>query len=174
MKIEMNKNIIFLAIALILLGIGVYAYGTSNPSNLGHSAGELDLSSGVNGNAIFNDDVGIGTASPAEKLDVNGNVIANAFFYRSDERLKENIIPINNALDKVESLQGVSFNWKANGDKSIGLIAQDVEKTLPEIVLTDANSYKSVQYGALVAVLVEAIKEQQQEIDELKKQIANQ
>ena len=57
----------------IAIGIGVYAYGGSQPNVVGHSAGELDLSEGVNGNAIFNDNVGIGTTNPHGKLDVAGN-----------------------------------------------------------------------------------------------------
>ena len=61
-------------VVLILAGAIVYAFGTSTPSTFGHSAGELDLSSGVSGNAIFNDNVGIGTSTPQVKLDVNGEV----------------------------------------------------------------------------------------------------
>ena len=64
-------------IILLIIGVTVYAFGTSTPSTFGHSAGELDLSAGVSGNAIFNDNVGIGTASPTEKLDVAGNIKAS-------------------------------------------------------------------------------------------------
>jgi len=95
------------------------------------------------------------------------------FYYSSDERLKENIIQINNAVEIIENLEGVSFNWKEGGEKSIGLIAQNVEKVLPELVLTDNDGYKSIQYANLVAVLIEAVKEQQKEIDELKNQLNN-
>jgi len=135
---------------------------------LGHSVGELDLSPII----ISGENVGIGM-SPSEKLQVNGNVLATAFYYSSDERLKENIIQINNAVEIIENLEGVSFNWKEGGEKSIGLIAQNVEKVLPELVLTDNDGYKSIQYANLVAVLIEAVKEQQKEIDELKNQLNN-
>ena len=60
-------------IALLIIGVGVFAFGTSTPATFGHSAGELDLSGGVNGNAVFNGNVGIGTTAPSEKLDVKGS-----------------------------------------------------------------------------------------------------
>jgi len=101
----------------------------------------------------------------------NGNVFANGFYYSSDERLKENIVQIDNAISIVESLEGVSFNWKKDGGKSMGLIAQDVEKILPELVSTDNQGYKSIQYANLVAVLIEAVKEQQKQIDELQEKL---
>ena len=59
---------------LLLIGVSVFAFGTTNPSTLGHSAGELDLSSGVSGNAVFNGNVGIGISNPQEKLEVSNNV----------------------------------------------------------------------------------------------------
>ena len=83
----------------------------------------------------------------------------------SDERLKTDIETIDNALDKVMNMRGVSYTKQA--EKGIGVIAQEVEKVLPEVV-TDGE-YKSVAYGNIVGVLIEAIKEQQKQIDELKK-----
>jgi hypothetical protein len=83
----------------------------------------------------------------------------------SDERLKSDIKTIDNALDKVMNMRGVSYTKQA--EKGIGVIAQEVEKVLPEVV-TDGE-YKSVAYGNIVGVLIEAIKEQQKQIDELKK-----
>ena len=81
--------------------------------------------------------------------------------------MKNNIRPIQNALEKIGNLNGVSFEWKKDGKKSIGLIAQDVEKVLPELVSTDSNTgLKSLSYGNLVAVLIEATKEQQKQIKE--------
>jgi len=135
--------------------------------------GDLHLGGGGNNlvMTIDSSNVGIGTSSPSEKLQVNGNVLANGFYYSSDERLKENIVQIDNAISIVESLEGVSFNWKENGEESIGLIANDVEKILPEIVSTDNQGYKSIQYANLVAVLIEAVKEQQKQIDELQEKL---
>jgi hypothetical protein len=83
----------------------------------------------------------------------------------SDERLKSDIETINNALDKVMNMRGVSYTKQA--EKGIGVIAQEIEKVLPEVVKD--GEYKSVAYGNIVGVLIEAIKEQQKQIDELKK-----
>ena len=85
----------------------------------------------------------------------------------SDARLKTNIKGIEDALKKVMLLKGVSFDWADSGDKTIGLIAQDVEQVLPDVV-SQGEVYKSVAYGNIVAVLIEAIKEQQKQIDLLK------
>jgi len=86
----------------------------------------------------------------------------------SDISLKENIATLDNALMKMGQLRGVSFNWKDKSlgeGRQIGLIAQEVEKTFPEVVTADGNGLKSVQYQRLVAPLIEAIKEQQAQID---------
>jgi hypothetical protein len=86
----------------------------------------------------------------------------------SDERIKDNVETIDNALDKVNQLRGVSFNRKSDGKQSIGVIAQEIEKVLPEVVTEDDKGIKGVSYGNIVGVLIEAIKEQQKQIDELK------
>jgi hypothetical protein len=99
-----------------------------------------------------------------------GTLTATTFSASSDERLKTDIDTISNALDIVQSLRGVTFNWidKSLGDKrNIGLIAQEVEKIIPEVVTSE--KYKSVNYGSIVGILVEAIKELKAEIDDLKK-----
>ncbi len=116
--------------------------------------------------------VGIGKTNPSSsyKLDVNGSVRATAFYYTSDIALKENIRPLENSLAKILQLQGVSFNWKESGEPFIGLIAQEVEKIFPEVV-SGEEGQKTIDYGKLVPVLIEAIKEQQREIDKLKAEI---
>jgi hypothetical protein len=89
----------------------------------------------------------------------------------SDERLKENIITVENALQKVQQMRGVYYNKKTEPDiKKLGLIAQEVEKVIPEVVLTDEtpDKMKSVGYGALVGLLIEAIKELKDELDQIK------
>ena len=93
----------------------------------------------------------------------SGTVYANSFQYTSDRRLKENILPIENALEKILDLNGVTFNFKNDENKKshLGLIAQDVEKSFPQAVNTGTNGIKSVDYPALIGPLVEAIKDQQ-------------
>ncbi len=117
--------------------------------------------------------VGIGIASPEEKLEVNGNILATSILYSSDRRLKKNIKPVA-GLEHVLKLQGVSFDWKENGNSSIGLIAQDVEKVLPALFSTNSTTgLKSVQYSNLVAVLIEAVKKLKSENDQIKKAVIN-
>jgi hypothetical protein len=124
------------------------------------------------GNSIIydNGNIGIGTTSPSYKLDVSGDVRASAFYYSSDINLKTNIKPLENSLAKILQLQGFSFNWKENQEPSIGLLAQEVEKVFPELV-SGKDGSKTVDYGKLVPVLIEAIKEQQREIEKLKLEI---
>jgi hypothetical protein len=99
-------------------------------------------------------------------------------YYSSDKRLKDNIKNIENGIDKIKKLNGVSFNWNDKqdiyeiGKKDYGVIAQDVENILPELVETRGNGYKAVKYEKLISLLIEGIKEQQVQIDELKKQVA--
>jgi len=129
--------------------------------------------------AILGGKVGIGTTSPNFKLDVRGTIGNNATTYHSDIRWKKNIKTISTALDKVLKLRGVEFEWNKEkfkdmgftGGRKIGLIAQEVEPVLPETVDTADDGYKSVRYANIVAVLIEAIKEQQEMIENLKLKI---
>jgi hypothetical protein len=77
---------------------------------------------------------------------------------------------VPNALDTIKQLEGVSFNWKQNGNKSYGVIAQDIEQVLPDVVQTNDEGLKTVDYQALSAFLIESIKQLSSEIEELKKQ----
>lgn len=120
---------------------------------------------------IPNRRVGIGgQISPTVVLDVSGDIKAsgNITAY-SDERFKTNIHPIVNALEKVAEMRGISYTTKGGGHNRIGVIAQEIEKIIPEVVLTDdtENHYKSVDYGNIVAVLIEAIKELKAKVDAL-------
>ena len=111
----------------------------------------------------------------------NGEIIANsnitAYGSASDIRLKENIETIKDPIDKVQKLRGVTFDYKKDGSRSTGLIAQELEKVLPEVVYetvdadNDDNKYKAVRYGNIVGLLVEAIKEQQETIEKLTSRI---
>ena len=97
----------------------------------------------------------------------NGNVVTT-----SDERLKTNIKTIDNALEKTCLLRGVSFTYIQENKNSIGLIAQEVENIIPEVV-HEYDGIKSLAYSNLVGLLVEAMKEQQVQINELKNILKN-
>lgn len=86
----------------------------------------------------------------------------------SDIRTKENIETITNGLDIIDSLRGVYYNKIGEDDRNVGVIAQEVEEVLPEVVKTDADGMKSVDYGKMVGVLIEAIKDLKTELDQLK------
>jgi hypothetical protein len=105
-------------------------------------------------------------------LDVTGTIRSTAdVIAYSDRRVKENIKTIDNALDKVTKLRGVSYNRKDIEDKStkIGVIAQEVKDILPEVVDQDRDDKYSVAYGNMAGLFIEAIKELKAEIEELKK-----
>ena len=122
----------------------------------------------VSGAAAIGGDLGAGG-----DVTGGGDVTATAFYYTSDRRLKENVLPIASPLEKVLLIDGVSFTWKKDGVKSLGFVAQDVEEVFPELVKTSAGEegYKSVQYANIVPVLVEAIKEQQKQIAEIQEEV---
>ena len=112
--------------------------------------------------------------SDAGAIICNGNI--TAFGNTSDIKLKENIEVISDALDKVKQLKGITFNYKKDGKRSTGLIAQDLEKVLPEAIYetidADINGdpedkHLAIRYGNTVGLLVEAIKEQQEQIETL-------
>ena len=118
--------------------------------------------------------VGIGEVDPGYKLDVAGTIRATGDVIAfSDERVKENIKTISNSLEKVSKLRGVEFNKIGEDIKSIGVIAQEIEKVIPEVVREDDKGMKSVAYGNITGILIEAIKELKQEIEELKKKPCN-
>jgi len=131
------------------------------------------------GNTIYgdlgNDKIAIGTETLNRKFYVNGDAGGTTPWYNdSDTRLKTNVQTISNALEKVEKMRGVSFTWidTENHPKGqhIGFIAQELKEVLPEVV-DKKGEYYSVQESSITAVLVEAIKEQQKQIEDLKAQI---
>jgi hypothetical protein len=133
-------------------------------------------------NSQFNS-IGVGTAASgtAGEIRANNNITA---YYTSDAIFKENVKPIENALEKIMLVDGVEFDWTqefmdARGGEDgyfirrhdVGVIAQNIEKVLPEVVATKDDGTKAVKYDRIVALLIEAIKEQQKQIDELKLKI---
>lgn len=108
-------------------------------------------------------------------LDGIGNTtIAGTLSQNSDERLKKNISPIRNILGKIMNISCYSYQWKdpvRDNREQIGFIAQELEKEFPQVVYTDEKGVKSVAYSNMVPVLVQAMKEQQSEIDNLKERL---
>jgi hypothetical protein len=145
--------------------------------------------------------LGIDTVSPTNTFDVNGSlrvrnlasagvtpvaVDANGVLILavpSDARLKKDVVPLSESLDVLAALaglRGVTYSWDTAKERAagfgdrreIGLLAQDVEKVLPQVVTTAADGFKSVDYARLTALLVEVAKAQQQEIESLKSELA--
>jgi hypothetical protein len=123
--------------------------------------------------------VGVGGASDATyELKVTGDIGATGdvvAYVSSDERLKDEITPIENSLQKINSIGGYSFVWNEKQNiykgKDYGVIAQEIEEILPELVETRENGYKAVKYDRIVSLLIEGVKELSKEVSELKKQI---
>jgi hypothetical protein len=140
--------------------------------------GPLSSQSGRPGSIILAPNggkVGIGETSPANTLEVKvgGTTLADAWSIRSSRRFKTNIQPLEGALQKVEQLQGVSYQRKADGKHEIGVVAEDVAQIVPEVVSRDPNTHEvqGVDYSRLAALLIEAVKSQQAEIRQLKVRI---
>ena len=122
----------------------------------------------VNNTAFYLDASSTGTS-----LNVAGDVVG---YSSSDIRYKDNVKPIENALDKIDKIKGYTFEWnelshKQTGKKDIGVIAQEVEEILPEIIDTRSDGYKAVDYPKLTALLIQSVKEQQIIINDLKSRI---
>lgn len=105
-------------------------------------------------------------------LVVSGDVTATNFRSTSDINLKKNIKPLDNSLDKIKGLNGVSFDWTTDDSSSIGFVAQEVEKIFP-ILVEEVEGIKTVNYIPLVAVLVESIKELSKEVEDLRNKLEN-
>ena len=124
-------------------------------------------------------EVGIGKDNPSVKLDVNGAVNCTGGTCSSDVRWKKNILPLENVLSNIQQLRGVSYDWKKldfpekdfGKEKQIGLIAQEVEAIYPELIRTDEEGYKSMDYMSFTAVLLEATKALTTENEDASKKI---
>ena len=120
-----------------------------------------------------NGEVGIGTANPTYRLHVSGRLKTTGINETSDLRLKKDVNQIDGALENVLQMRGVTYNWRTeefpemglNDDVQHGLIAQELEEIIPDLVLTDQEGYKSIEYTHLVPVLIEALKEQNRIIE---------
>ena len=178
-------------------GNGVVSAYDINATHSVYAAADIWATSGIvySGNAYITNAITANTVVASTSLHSNGNVSASGNLYYngsvlccSDLRFKKDIKPINCALDNVMKIQGVTYNWKKDkfpdkkfsSDLQYGVIAQDLEKIFPELVLTASDGYKAVDYSKLTPILVEAIKEQQKiivsqqsAIDNLTKEIEN-
>jgi hypothetical protein len=143
------------------VGIGTQTVGAKlTVAGTGSFSGVLSLTSGTastvytNGALVVTGGVGISGA-----LNVQGDITA---FATSDERLKDNKTTIANALEKINNISGIAFDWNEKSEKTgsdYGVIAQEIEKILPNAVVTRDNGYKAVKYDSLIPLLIEAIKE---------------
>jgi hypothetical protein len=152
---------------------------------LGGNGGSILLQPGISGGsggrpgnvviASGGGHVGIATASPSATFEIGpgGSTLADAWTTRSSARFKTNVQPLFGALAKLTQLQGVSYDSKLSGKHEIGMIAEDVERVLPQIVSRDGetNEVQGIDYSRLSALLVEALKTQQSEIDSLKQRL---
>lgn len=121
------------------------------------------LAGGFSSNAVT-----IGDSN--DVVTIGGSLVSNGDITAfSDESLKKDVVTIEGALDKTKELRGVSFTRKSDDSKSIGVIAQELEKVLPELVITGDDGIKSVNYGQITGLLIEAVKELSAKVDELQK-----
>jgi len=139
---------------------------------------------------VFNpssNSLGIGTTNPTSKLTVQGNISVSGFATfsndlfvsgivtatdynsASDIRLKENIQKIDNPIDKIVRIEGVTFDWKSDNKSSMGVIAQNIEKVLPELV--SGEDSKTVNYNGIIGLLIECVKTQQEQIEDLNRRL---
>ena len=123
--------------------------------------------------------IGTGTDNGSDKVQISGSLVASgnitAYGSASDINVKENIEVIPNAVEKVQKLEGVTFNYKKDGSRSTGLIAQQLQEVLPEVVYEttdlEGTEHLAVRYGNVVGLLVEALKEQQTQLTAQQEQI---
>lgn len=106
--------------------------------------------------------------SGSGQLDVKGDIVAFSTFATSDQRLKENIVTLENGLDKINEINPVQFSWKHNNKKDYGVIAQEVEKIYPEFVAENMDGYKVVNYNSIIALLIKSVQELKREIEQIK------
>ena len=165
-------------------------FGTNNDAHIVYEEGNKDFlvisgsSAGIvlsGSNVSIDGLLGVGVRSEGNAIthgitlpntdDVYGKIKANAYITYSSLRYKDNVEPIQNAMAKIRNLSGVTYNWKTTNSSDIGFIAEEVGKVMPEIVEweSDGVNAQAMDYTKIIPVLVEALKEQQTEIESQKK-----
>lgn len=133
----------------------------------------------INATGTVRGDVGVKTLSPSYDFDVAGDIGCVVLHESSDRRLKQDIEPITDVLERLDAVDCVSFKWNEDavsrgaqpGRQNVGVIAQELEAVFPALVSTGKDGYKSVEYGKLAAVLLVAVKELRQENEELRRDV---
>lgn len=163
----------------IMIGRSIYAPSATDNYQL--NIGNLIFGTDVDGieTTISYGNIGIGTTTPGYRLQVGNSgdgstARANAWQTFSDRSLKRDLSLIDDPIHKIEQVSGYYYYWKDGDDKSrqTGVIAQEVEEVLPEIVQTDAEGIKSLDYSKLTPLLIEAVKEQQSYIEDLENRLS--
>lgn len=120
------------------------------------------------GSVVLNQSPSFTGTINVEELSASGNVTSPYFYSQSDINLKKDLAPITNALEIVNQLDGYWFKWKNTDTDSVGLIAQHVESVLPMLIGTAPDGSKTILYNGIISILLEAVKDQQKQINELK------
>jgi hypothetical protein len=153
-----------------------------NAETVVSGSSQVTLSSTTGGGtsaAVQFGSLGIGMAASVTtgRIDATNDIVA---FSSSDIRFKENIKPIENAIDKIRKISGNTYDWKEENKvehgyegNDVGVIAQEIEAVLPQLVQTRESGFKAVKYDKLVALLIEGIKEQQLQIEQLRIDLNN-
>jgi len=166
----------------VITNTGVTSVSAGTGITLGNTTGACSIAIGqavaTSSNVQFNSlGVGMAASATAGRIDATNDIVA---FSSSDIRFKENIVPIENPIEKIRKISGNTYDWKEENKiehgyegNDVGVIAQEIEAVLPQLVQTRENGYKAVKYDKLVALLIEGIKAQQNQIDSLTIEIEN-
>jgi hypothetical protein len=168
------------AVTITNTGVTSAVAGTGVGVSAGTGAVTISIGQAVatSSNVQFNS-LGVGMAASATtgRIDATNDIVA---YSSSDKRFKDNIKPIENPLEKISKISGNTFDWKEENKiehgyegNDVGVIAQEIEAVLPQLVQTRESGYKAVKYDKLVALLIEGIKEQQIQINDMKVEIEN-
>ena len=161
------------------VGIGMVSPGSTLQVNGNAVIGYSTNTAGPSNGLLVSGNVGIGVSPSSYNLQVAGTIYGSNTVSASDGRLKQNIKPLTGTLSKLDQLRGVSFEWnrlavplrRKEGEKGIGMIAQELQKVYPELVTGSKKNYLGINYGAFTAVLLQSIKELKSQVITMQDQI---